>query len=299
MDTQENKAGNGKKEKTITIYSKDGQRLFIPLSEWKTGLPKMFENAKDNPDELYKLIVMSLRDGLEKECLDPGRRLKEIDTDKERSANLLGIVLMKNGLLDEAEQVLEDYLKCNASGAVLTNLAKVYGEKGDEKKCMETLWKALQTDPNQENALGWWYEIHSEKGEVGKAYQSIEELCQIKGSWRPQGWLADKYLEEQDLKGALAQYRVVLEVAGNKGDALLMVSGGLASGGHPKEALKMVLPLYKPEKHGPYTGINLINACIQAKDKETGLKLCEQLEKLGRFDLKERLDYLRKELDTI
>jgi tetratricopeptide (TPR) repeat protein len=287
------------KEKTITIYSKDGQRLFMSLSEWRTGLPKMFENANDNPDELNKLIVMSLRDGLEKDCMDAARRLRDIDTDKERSANLLGIVLMRNGLLDEAEQVLEDYLKYNASGPILTNLAKVFMGKGEEEKGMETLWKALKTDPNQENALGWWYEIHSEKGEIGKAYQSFEELCQIKGSWRPQGWLADKFLEEQDLKGALAQYRAVLKVAGNKGDALLMVSGGLTSKGHPKEALSMVLPLYKPVKHGPFTGINLINACIQLNDKETGLKLCDEMENLGRFDLKERLDSLREKLNKL
>jgi len=90
------------------------------------------------------------------------KNLFEIDPDRERAANILGVVFLENGMLDDAEAVLKAYLdREGPSGVVMTNLAKVYEAKGEERKAYRTLWNALLADPNQDNALAWWYSIHS------------------------------------------------------------------------------------------------------------------------------------------
>lgn len=281
----------------ITLYTKEGTKVTVSKDQWKEALPKYFEDVAGDPDKTYKLIVLCLQDGFFEECLAPARSLCGIDPNKERSANLLGVVLLKNKLLGEAEEVLQKYLKEQGQSAViLTNLAKVCVEKGDEREGYKILWKALREDPNQENALAWWYAIHAENKETRRLHDSLKKLADIPGSWRPLTYLAIKELEDNKTGNALALYKKVLTAAPGQGDALAIVSGDLASRGHIRDALNLVYPLYDASRHGHAAGINLIQACISLKEREKGLLLCDAVEQLGRADLKERIEGMREKL---
>lgn len=285
----------------IRMYESNGNEVLISKSEYRRKvLPDSFEKSKNNPDDLYGAIVLALQDGFFEECLSPAKRLVQIHPDKERSAAVLGIVLMKNNVLDEAQEVLESYLRQNDdSGVILTNLAKVFADKGEADKSIQTLWKALTVDPNQDNALDWWGAIHREKeGEEG-FYIAIERVAQIPGSWRPQLWLARRLLEQKKIDSAITVYRKVLKSAPEAGDALMMISGDLGNNGYLAQMLDLILPIYEPEKHGPMAGLNLINASIRLRDKETGLKLCESVERLQRYDLKQYLETLRAQIKEL
>ena len=290
--------GLNQREDMVCMYDNQGNEVLITKEEYrKKVLPDSFERSKAIPDELYGTIVLALQDGFFEECLSPARRLVQIDSDKERSATVLGIALMKNSRLDEAQEVLEGYLRQNGdSGVILTNLAKVFAEKGEADKSVQTLWRALTVDPNQDNALDWWGAIHREKeGEEG-FYRAIEMVAQVPGSWRPQLWLARRLLEQKKVDSAITVYRKVLESAPEAGDALMMISGDLGNNGYSTQMFDLILPFYKPEKHGPMAGLNLIQASIQLGEKGTGLKLCESIEGLQRYDLKQYLDSLRAQL---
>jgi len=281
----------------VELYTKEGVKILVSKTEWKAALPEYFKEVSANPDETYKLIVLSLQDGLYDECIAPARALAATDPNKERAVNLLGIVYMKNGLLKEAQEVLDRYLKeTGPSGVILTNLAKVYEKKGDERKAYKTLWNALLADPNQDNALAWWYSIHMENKETQRLDESLIKLTEIAGSWRPMAYLAVRSFDENETDNAMLILRKVLEKAGDQGEALMLVSGELASRGYIRESMDMVYPVYDARKHGHLAGLNLIKACIDLKEREKGIVLCDAVEDLGRSDLKQRIHGLREEL---
>lgn len=285
----------------IRMYDSHGNEVLITRQEYrKKVLPNSFERSKSNPDELYGTIVLALQNGFFEECLSPARQLVQIDPDKERSATVLGIALMKNNRLDEAQEVLESYLKQNGdSSVILTNLAKVLAAKGEADESIRLLWKALTVDPNQKNALDWWGAIHREKeGEEG-FYKALERIAQVPDSWRPQLWLARRLLEQKKIDSAITIYRKVLASVPETGDALMMISGDLGNNGYLAQMLDLILPFYKPEKHGPTAGLNLIQASIQLGEKETGLKLCDSVERLQRYDLKQYLEQSRIQLKEL
>ena len=291
----------GQRDDMIRMYDSDGNELVILKSEYrKKVLPDAFEKVKHSSDELYGSIVLALQDGFFEECLSPAKNLAQIDHDKERSTTVLAIALMKNNRLDEAQEVLEGYLKEKGdSGAILTNLAKVLAEKGEVVNSNETLWKALIIDPNQDNALDWWAAIHREKDGDEGFYKAIEMVAQLPGSWRPQLWLARRLLEQKKIDSAITIYRKVLESVPEARDALMMISGDLGNNGYVAQMLDLILPFYDPEKHGPAPGLNLVQASIQFGEKETGLTLCESVERLQRYDLKQHLESLRARLEEL
>jgi tetratricopeptide (TPR) repeat protein len=284
----------------VELYTKEGAKILVTKAEWKEVLPDYFKELSCDLDETYKLIVLSLQDGLYGECLAPARALIASDPNKERAVNLLGIVLLKNGLLKEAQELLEQYLnETGPSSAILTNLAKIYEQKGDERKAYKTLWKALLADPNQDNALAWWYSIHMENKETQRLDESLIKLTEIDGSWRPMTYLAARSFDENETDNAMLILKKVLENAGENPDALMIVSGELAFRGYVREALDMVYPAYDARKHGHAAGLNLIQACVSLKEREKGLALCDAVESLGRSDQKQRIHRLREELQNM
>ncbi len=96
----------------IEVYDQQGNKILIERSEYRTRvLPGIFKDAWNDADSLYGAIVMALNDGFLAETVAPAERLRDIDRIGERSATILGIVLMKNNELSRAEKFLGDYLK--------------------------------------------------------------------------------------------------------------------------------------------------------------------------------------------
>lgn len=288
-------------DEMIFLYDQNGNQFQLAKSEYKKNvLPEKFEAVKNNSDELYNLIILTLQDGFFEESLPFANRLFQIEPNSERSTTVLGIALMKNKRLDEAQELFENYLRKNENSDVaLTNLAKVIAEKGDDEKSLQILWKSLTLNPNQENGVDWWGTIHAEKNGENGFYEAMEKLAQLPGSWRPQLWLARRLLEQKKIDSAIAIYQKVLETAPDDGNALMMISGDLGNSGYLIQMLDLILPFYKPEKHGEMAGLNLIQACIQLGNKQTGLMLCDYLDKRERFDIKDYTKQLREQLEKL
>src|SRR5207253_1865495 len=125
------------------------REMYITRDVWRTQvLLNQLQVDSNDPDKLYSLIVSALQDGFQQDVLDASAQLLRIDHDRERSHALRAIVLMKNGKLDEAEAVLQSYIREDgATGTILTNLAKVYAAKDENERAEQTLWQALVLDP--------------------------------------------------------------------------------------------------------------------------------------------------------
>src|SRR5438552_8051098 len=145
-------------EERLTAYDAYGRAVSLTREEYRAQvLPATVRKNWDNPPGLYSAIVQGLRDDFAADLLDASERLVEIDPDPERATTARGIVLMKTGDLDGAEEVLRRYHgQHDPSGVILTNLAKVAAERDDHARAHDLLSEALRVDPNLENGLLWW-----------------------------------------------------------------------------------------------------------------------------------------------
>ncbi len=284
----------------INAFDQNGQAVQVPREEWRTNvLPGMIEEASKNPDQLYMLIVNSLNDGFVEEMIAPAQLLHQTDTIPARGACMWAIVLLQQGRLDEAEAVLEDYLKQHGEeGSVLVNLAKVFASRGEHDRAHATLWRGLELEPNQENGINWYGAIAQEQGGDEAAKAALEKLRVLPGSWRAQMFLARAELAQGNLDAAKALYA---EAIGNIAqplptDLLMQMSGDLGSTGHPVELLELTTPYFVPEAHGMVVGANLIKASVDTNNLEFAAKLTSVLGSFNRPDFAQSLAYWNQQI---
>ncbi len=100
---------------------------------------------------------------------------------------------------------------------------------------------------------------------------------------------ARERIEARDLPGALAIYEEVLAVAGDRADVLVAVSGDLGSHGHVAEIVELVAPRYDADRHGPATGLNLLQAYLALRNADAAQHVLDILFALNRPELEDRL----------
>src|SRR5437660_509205 len=288
-------------EGRLSAYDAYVRAVSLTRDEYRTRvLPASLRKNWDNPPGLYSAIVQGLRDDFAADLLDASAHLVELDPDPERASAARGIVLLKTGDLDGAEDVLRRYHGTHdPSGVILTNMAKVAAERGDHERSHDLLAEALQIDPNLENGLLWWAALARETGGEDAYLEALDIIAEVQGSWRPQLWLARHRLDEGDLDGALDLYRAVLELAADQSDALLMISGDLGNAGHVDEVFELVLPRYVPERHALSVGFNLLNACVQANHRAEGEALLHRIGLLNAPHARDQVAAFARSLDQL
>jgi hypothetical protein len=96
-------------------------------------------------------------------------------------------------------------------------------------------------------------------------------------------------LAARDLPGALAIHEEVLATAGNRPDVLVTISGDLGVHGHVNELIEFIAQRYDAARHGPATGINLLQAYLAVRNVEAAQHLLDILFDLNRPELEDRL----------
>jgi hypothetical protein len=96
-------------------------------------------------------------------------------------------------------------------------------------------------------------------------------------------------LDARDLSAAMAIYEEVLGAAGARPDVLVTISGDLGVHGHVHELIELIAPRYDAEKHGPATGLNLLQAYLVVHNADAAQHLLDILFALQRPELEERL----------
>lgn len=100
---------------------------------------------------------------------------------------------------------------------------------------------------------------------------------------------AREKLDDKDLPGALAIYEELLTAAGERADVLVAISGDLGSHGHVGEIIELVAPRYDAERHGPATGLNLLQAYLVTRNADAAQHVLDILFALNRPELEQRL----------
>lgn len=294
-------AANPRDGELIQFYDAYGRAMQITRAEWrdKVLLPNV-QSKWDAPDALYGLILSGLRDGVVAELSDAARHLCQIDPNIERSHVTYGIILMKLERYTEAEAVFRAALaKVGETGALLTNLAKIEAQRGDQGNAELLLWQALKLDPNLDNGLGWWTAIHKEReGEEGYV-NALVRVTALEGSWRAQLHLARHYLQKGDIGVARAIYAEVLAAGKFDGEALVTISSDLGNAGQVPLMIDLVAPALDLKRHDARAGLNLLQAYLQLHRHEEGEALLSKLYALNIAPFKQHLDQRAQEFQQL
>lgn len=284
----------------LKAFDKYGREIQISRRDWYENVLKgNIEKAWDHPDELSNLIQSAFNDGFDAALEAPAKRLKEIDTMPERGTTYLAVHYLQTDQPAKAEAVLREYIKKHGEkGIILTNLAKAHSAQGRDDESLQTLWRGLEIDPNQDNGLLWYESIHRNKDGEAAGLAAFERVAALPGSWRPQLWLARARLQQNDLEGALAYYDQSLNAASKPvpTDLLQQMSGDLGNAGHLGEIIARVTPHYDPAAHGIQVGNNLIKANIDTGQLPAAKEILRQLHLQQRPDWQETIGYWEAEL---
>ena len=284
----------------LKVWDAYDRVMEISREEWrKKVLPGNFRNAWNKPDDLANLISATLNDGFVADCLEPARQLHRIDPQPNRGTLYLAVILLQLKQFDEAEKILTATIqKHGEEGVLLTNLAKAYSGKGNAAIAEQTLWHALELDPNQDNGFGWYQAIFRERGGDEAADAAMRRVAALPGSWRPQLWLAREALKARNSDGAMVFYQESLSRCGKPApaDLLMQISGDLGNAGHLPEILQLVEPHFDPAFHGLQVGNNLIKAHCDLGQLAAARRILDQLYAQKRPDWKEHLSFWDAEL---
>lgn len=284
----------------IRVFDEFGRELFITKEQWRTNvLPGTLKSNWNQPDQLYNIIIGSLNDGFQSDVLGAAQHLSSIDPNRARGACTYGVVLMKNNRLDEAESVFRSHIEAHGEeGYILTNLAKVFAARNEAQKVLDTLWHALELDPNQENGLAWYASLCREQSGATGWNHALVRVAALSGSWRAQIWLAREALEAHSLETALAYYDQALLRMGDRvpPEVLMQISGDLGKHGYLKESIQLAEPRFVPQVHGLAVGNNLIKAHLDLGQLEDARRILDQLYGLKRPDFKQNLSFWDTEI---
>jgi tetratricopeptide (TPR) repeat protein len=262
-------------------------------------LPGMLSARWDNPDELYRVIVGTLQDGLPADVADAAEHLYGIYPNHSRAVCAWANVLMGMKEIDKAEQVLNSHIKQDGEdGYVVTNLAKVHAARNENDQAEAILWHALELDPNQNIAVGWFAALANERGGKNAMVEAWKRVAALPGSWHAQLWLARTALESHNAPGALTYYRESLARVGETvpADFLQQMSGDLGIHGRFTELVELTEPYFIPELHGLQVGNNLIKANIELGHLQRARQILNQLRMQSRPDWRPHLDHWDTEI---
>ena len=111
----------------------------------------------------------------------------------------------------------------------------------------------------------------------------------VAGNILPRLAAARERLDAQDLPAALLIYEEILTAAGDRADILVTISGDLGSTGHVANIIELIAPRYDAEKHGPATGLNLLQAYLAMRQGDAAQHVLDILFELNRPELEDRL----------
>ncbi len=288
-------------KRKFQAFDASGRRYEVTEQVWRDKvLPSLIKKSWNDPDALHGTLHLALTDGFFKQALPGAKKLVELEPASERAALILANTYWKLGQPDESLKAVERFHARNApTGTSLTHLATLAAERGEQDRAAALLWDALRIDPNNDKAANWWPLLERDRAGGGRDVHAaaLKRLAELPGSWRALVGLARLDLDVKQTAGAIANFEEAIRRSPDSDDLLLTVSGDLAIAGQFREALRLVVPHYDPSRHHPAIGVNLVQAAIEVGDFELADQLLGTLERLGRWDLKERFAELRRTID--
>lgn len=137
--------------------------------------------------------------------------------------------------------------------------------------------------------MGFFDRFTSNKGTPSNPAELNGTATPPPGSVKAQLLAACAKLDAKDLPGALAIYEELLATSGDRPDVLVALSADLGSCGYIDQIIELVAPRYDAQRHGPATGINLLQAYLAKHNTTAAQHLLDILFALKQPELEQRL----------
>lgn len=142
-------------------------------------------------EELYHklLSLLERRDDLESAALAL-EEFHQQEPDSQRTAVLEAVLKERQGRIEEAVGVLENFIaRCSDNAVARSNLARLYWKTGDSSKALSSLRFALIQNPNQERSLHLYASWLESQSQLSGALSGLALLSQTPGAHLP-AWVA-------------------------------------------------------------------------------------------------------------
>jgi len=233
----------------------------------------------DDAETLREIAMACFHSGYFPEAAAICRRILELDPEDDGALLHLGVALLHDEQLGEAETTVLDYLRrCPECAVGHVNLAKVYGEMGRETDAVGALDRALDLDPDNTHALDLLYLTLREAGRTQAALDRLEHVAQDQPqSWGPYRTIAQHWQREDVVEQAVGYYLRAFERAPRSAELLRTLSGYLGQQGRIEELVSVVEWAAQLGPISPEATYNLARAYLELGRVEPARALLEAL----------------------
>ncbi|WP_232699694.1 tetratricopeptide repeat protein [Brevibacillus daliensis] len=281
----------------IQFENEDGQSMEMTRGDFQQKIiPLYMEKYWDDNENLRQFAMELVRKEFPAEATKAAERLLELYGPIEPAMIFRSIVHIQMGEFKEAMALLHETIeKYPQAAPAYLNLARLYGQDGNEQMAGKLLQQTLLIDPNQESALDWLTGSFMEAGKKEELCAYLNELGKREDAWRPHFVLAHISLKDGDLLTAVNMFKETLAKVNGNEQMVMNVTGELGQAGYVYQLIQISEEYWKPSFERPFAGFNYINALIQTDQTEKAMEVLELLVEHTRAEYKETVqEYMDK-----
>ena len=280
--TEENAVENTDSKEYVKLKDEFDRDLMLEKDVWiKDFLKPALQKNWNNLEVLYSIVLDAFNNDIFAEVKDATMRIYNMDKDKERGTNFLGIYYANNKMFNEAKSIYKKYMEEEKpSEIIFSNYGIVLEKEAKQSESQKYFWKALEINPNMQNPLNKVLEFSKNKSDE-EYYKNLYKISTLPNSWRAKLVKANYEIKLGNMETALVDIERSLEESDYNSE---VVTAALAIYGNNKkydEIENNILPYFNPVKHGPHATSNVLKYLKISEKYEDALYLIKNVSSLN------------------
>ena len=296
--TEENAVENTDSKEYVKLKDEFDRDLMLEKDVWiKDFLKPALQKNWNNLEVLYSIVLDAFNNDIFAEVKDTTMRIYNMDKDKERGTNFLGIYYANNKMFNEAKSIYKKYMEEEKpSEIIFSNYGIVLEKEEKQAESQKYFWKALEINPNMQNPLNKVLEFSKAKSDE-EYYKNLYKISTLPVSWRAKLVKANYEIKLGNMETALVDIEKALEESKYNSEAMTTALAIYGNNKRYDEIDKNVLSHFDPLKHGPYATSNVLKYLKIAERYTDALEI---LKYVSSFDWNEFTnDYIKYEEEFI
>ena len=296
--TESNTVENEIPKKYVKLKDEFDRDLMLDKDVWiKDFLKPALQKNWNNLEVLYSIVLDAFNNDIFAEVKDATMRIYNLDKDKERGTNFLGIYYANNKMYSEAKSIYKKYMEEEKpSEIIFSNYGIVLEKEEKQAESQKYFWKALEINPNMQNPLNKVLEFSKAKSDE-EYYKNLYKISTLPNSWRAKLVKANYEIKLGNMETALVDIERSLEESNYNSEAITTALAIYGNNRKYDEIDRNVLSHFEPVKHGPYATSNVLKYLKIAERYADGLEI---LKHISSFEWNEFTnDFIKYEEDFI
>lgn len=233
-------------------------------------------------------VERALAEGRCEEALELSERLLSTCAHDETATVLRARALAAAGNDAAAMKLLDAWSRRHGTPpGLLIAAADLALRRGDAGEAERLCGAAVAASPERADLLDRWLDLRRRRGGAVAWLEGLRELAADGRAWLPRVRLGAYCLAQGDPERALRFYADA--VATGAAGALTAALTDLPRAGYAAEAVALVADSYDTDRHGPWAGLALLDACTACRDIPRGRRILDALFMRHRHELRNHL----------